>query len=109
MIHFDKFSDIYDYEVYELSPDLHPVGWCTHTKHPLQTPPHYTENWTGPCPTFGCFGLGHIKGPKFLTHNGDKNCPYSSNNYNKDLGLADRISILERNFGSPLDDDDDDV
>lgn len=37
-IHFDGWSDEYNYWVDADSPDLHPIGWCQKTGHPLQTP-----------------------------------------------------------------------
>jgi len=37
-IHFDGWSDVYDYWVDDDCPDLHPAGWCYKTGHPL-TPP----------------------------------------------------------------------
>ena len=99
VIHFDNWPSMYDYSVYELSPDIHPVGWCAHTGHPLQPPPPPDGSWKGPCTIFGCLGLGHIRGPKFLTHNSEKNCPYAPHNYKKDWVLADRVIVFERNFG----------
>lgn len=37
-IHFDGWSDEYNYWVDADSPELHPVGWCQKTGHPLQNP-----------------------------------------------------------------------
>lgn len=37
-IHFDGWSSEYDYWVETDCPDLHPVGWCQKTGHPLQYP-----------------------------------------------------------------------
>lgn len=37
-IHFDGWSDIYDYWLEDDSTDLHPPGWCAKTGHPLVPP-----------------------------------------------------------------------
>lgn len=37
-VHFDGWSKEYDYWVDVDSPDLHPIGWCQKTGHPLQNP-----------------------------------------------------------------------
>ena len=37
-IHFDGWSDTYDYWVDDDCADIHPPGWCHRTGHPL-TPP----------------------------------------------------------------------
>uniref|UniRef100_A0A8C7HYP3 L3MBTL histone methyl-lysine binding protein 3 n=1 Tax=Oncorhynchus kisutch TaxID=8019 RepID=A0A8C7HYP3_ONCKI len=37
-IHFDGWTDEYDYWVDTDSPDIHPAGWCAKTGHPLQPP-----------------------------------------------------------------------
>ena len=37
-IHFDGWDDIYDDWFDADSCDLHPVGWCDKTGHPLETP-----------------------------------------------------------------------
>ncbi|XP_022237043.1 lethal(3)malignant brain tumor-like protein 4 [Limulus polyphemus] len=70
-IHFDGWSDAYDYWVDDDSPEIHPAGWCYQTGHPLQ-PPIVSENLSAPgqggCPTPGCNGAGHIKGPRYTTH-----------------------------------------
>ncbi|MEE6528677.1 hypothetical protein FKM82_031336, partial [Ascaphus truei] len=38
-LHFDGWSSLYDFWVDADSPDIHPVGWCAKTGHPLQLPP----------------------------------------------------------------------
>ena len=38
LIHFDGWSDTYDYWVDDDCPDIHPPGWSYRTGHPL-TPP----------------------------------------------------------------------
>ena len=39
LLHFDGWSEIYDYWVDDDCPDNHPAGWCAKTGHPLQPPP----------------------------------------------------------------------
>uniref|UniRef100_A0A669CUJ0 L3MBTL histone methyl-lysine binding protein 1b n=1 Tax=Oreochromis niloticus TaxID=8128 RepID=A0A669CUJ0_ORENI len=70
-IHFDGWSSEYDYWVETDCPDLHPVGWCQKTGHPLQYPNGSSDLLTAPgqgCPTPGCNGVGHIRGPRYGTH-----------------------------------------
>ncbi|XP_063065648.1 lethal(3)malignant brain tumor-like protein 1 [Engraulis encrasicolus] len=38
-IHFDGWSHVYDEWVDSDNPDVHPVGWCEATGHPLKAPP----------------------------------------------------------------------
>ena len=45
------------------------------------------------CGTFGCRGIGHVKGPKFATHNSASGCPYSPQNLNKIKIITDRLSL----------------
>lgn len=40
----------------------------------------------------GCKGIGHVKGPKFATHNTASGCPYSPQNLNKVKTVPDRLS-----------------
>uniref|UniRef100_A0A667XG75 L3MBTL histone methyl-lysine binding protein 1b n=1 Tax=Myripristis murdjan TaxID=586833 RepID=A0A667XG75_9TELE len=91
-IHFDGWSKEYDYWVDTDCPDLHPVGWCQKTGHPLQHPNGSTDLASAPgqgCPTPGCNGVGHIRGPRYGTH---YTCPYSEMNLNKEGLLPDRLS-----------------
>ncbi|XP_056674738.1 lethal(3)malignant brain tumor-like protein 3 isoform X3 [Monodelphis domestica] len=64
-VHFDGWSNSYDYWIEADSPDIHPVGWCAKTGHPLQPPLSPLElveaSEQGGCPTAGCKGIGHIK------------------------------------------------
>ena len=46
-IHFDGWSDIYDYWVDDDCCDIHPQGWCASTGHPL-TPPLCELDLPGP-------------------------------------------------------------
>uniref|UniRef100_A0A671UJP6 L3MBTL histone methyl-lysine binding protein 1b n=1 Tax=Sparus aurata TaxID=8175 RepID=A0A671UJP6_SPAAU len=91
-IHFDGWSTEYDYWVETDCPDLHPVGWCQKTGHPLQYPNGSSDLLAAPgqgCPTPGCNGVGHIRGPRYGTH---YTCPYSEMNLNKEGLLPDRLS-----------------
>ena len=38
-IHFDGWDEMYDFWFDSESNDLHPVGWCEKTGHPLEIPP----------------------------------------------------------------------
>uniref|UniRef100_A0A8D3D0S2 L3MBTL histone methyl-lysine binding protein 1b n=1 Tax=Scophthalmus maximus TaxID=52904 RepID=A0A8D3D0S2_SCOMX len=95
-IHFDGWSSEYDYWVETDWPDLHPVGWCQKTGHPLQYPNGSSDIVTAPgqgCPTPGCNGVGHIRGPRYGTHyTSQVSCPYSEMNLNKEGLLPDRLS-----------------
>ncbi|KAG9283591.1 lethal(3)malignant brain tumor-like protein 3 [Astyanax mexicanus] len=94
-IHFDGWTEEYDYWADADSPDLHPVGWCQKTGHPLQ---HFNGSSEPPappgqgCPTPGCNGVGHIKGPRYGTHYTAVSCPYSELNLNKEGLVPDRLS-----------------
>lgn len=92
-IHFDGWDDIYDDWFDADSSDLHPVGWCEKTGHPLETPLTTREKMSSAaCPTPGCKGIGHVKGAKYSTHHSTFGCPYSLQNLNKDSCLVDRLS-----------------
>ncbi|XP_024917472.1 lethal(3)malignant brain tumor-like protein 4 isoform X2 [Cynoglossus semilaevis] len=94
-IHFDGWNSEYDYWVETDCPDLHPVGWCQKTGHPLQYPNGPSEILPPPgqgCPTPGCNGVGHIRGPRYGTHYTQVSCPYSEMNLNKEGLLPDRLS-----------------
>ncbi|XP_077432334.1 lethal(3)malignant brain tumor-like protein 4 isoform X2 [Vanacampus margaritifer] len=93
-IHFDAWNPEYDFWVETDCPDLHPVGWCHKTGHSLQHP--NSVNDASPpgqgCPTPGCNGIGHIRGPRYGTHYTLVSCPYSEMNLNKESLLPDRLS-----------------
>ncbi|XP_062841333.1 lethal(3)malignant brain tumor-like protein 3 [Trichomycterus rosablanca] len=94
-IHFDGWSDEYNYWLDADSQDLHPIGWCQKTGHPLQNPSASMDPQAPPgqgCPTPGCNGVGHIKGPRYGTHYTAVSCPYSDLNLNKEGLLQDRLS-----------------
>ncbi|XP_073672672.1 lethal(3)malignant brain tumor-like protein 3 [Garra rufa] len=95
-IHFDGWTDEYDYWIDADSPDIHPAGWCAKTGHPLQPPltpqDMFETSEQGGCPTPGCKGVGHIKGARYSGHHSAVGCPYSDINLNKDSVLPDRLS-----------------
>uniref|UniRef100_A0A673M642 Lethal(3)malignant brain tumor-like protein 4 n=1 Tax=Sinocyclocheilus rhinocerous TaxID=307959 RepID=A0A673M642_9TELE len=91
-IHFDGWSEEYDYWLDADSPDLHPVGWCQKTGHPLQHPNDSPVPPGQGCPTPGCSGVGHIRGPRYGTHYTAVSCPYSDVNLNKDGLVPDRLN-----------------
>lgn len=72
-IHFDGWSSEYDYWVETDCPDLHPVGWCQKTGHPLQYPNGVTHFTTlshththrhTDCPCLSCWVL-RVRLPDF--------------------------------------------
>uniref|UniRef100_A0A8C1Q939 L3MBTL histone methyl-lysine binding protein 3 n=1 Tax=Cyprinus carpio TaxID=7962 RepID=A0A8C1Q939_CYPCA len=93
-IHFDGWTDEYDYWMDADSPDIHPAGWCAKTGHPLQPPisEYRLISHEHGCPTPGCTGVGHIKGARYSGHHSAVGCPYSDINLNKDSVLPDRLS-----------------
>ncbi|XP_065506665.1 lethal(3)malignant brain tumor-like protein 3 isoform X3 [Caloenas nicobarica] len=94
-IHFDGWDRNYDFWVDADSPDVHPVGWCAKTGHALQVPLG-TVDRVGTvgqtCPTPGCHGIGHVRGPRYGTHYTLVGCPYSDVNLNRENLLQDRLS-----------------
>ncbi|XP_058163408.1 lethal(3)malignant brain tumor-like protein 3 isoform X2 [Dasypus novemcinctus] len=95
-VHFDGWSSCYDYWIDADSPDIHPVGWCSKTGHPLQPPLNPLElmdaSEHGGCSTPGCKGIGHFKKARHLGPHSATNCPYSEINLNKDRVFPDRLS-----------------
>ncbi|XP_066588878.1 lethal(3)malignant brain tumor-like protein 3 isoform X2 [Prorops nasuta] len=93
-IRFDGWPENHAYWVDDDSTDIHPMGWCNKTGHPLE-PPLTPENLNDrpECGTYGCRGVGHVKGPKYATHNSASGCPYSPQNLHKVRQLSDRLNI----------------
>uniref|UniRef100_A0A8B9K4P0 L3MBTL histone methyl-lysine binding protein 4 n=1 Tax=Astyanax mexicanus TaxID=7994 RepID=A0A8B9K4P0_ASTMX len=89
-VHFDGWHTKFDFWVDSDLPDLHPVGWCGRTGHPLE-PPLSDPVTQGVCPTPGCKGVGHIKGAKYTGHHSAFGCPYSDINMKKEVVLPDRL------------------
>ncbi|XP_046994712.1 lethal(3)malignant brain tumor-like protein 3 [Schistocerca americana] len=92
-IEFDGWPREYGYWVDDDAPDLHPVGWCQKTGHPLEPPlvPEETGS-NSECPILGCNGVGHIKGPKFAMHTSAEFCPYAPGNFQCMAHISDRLS-----------------
>ncbi|XP_076827536.1 lethal(3)malignant brain tumor-like protein 4 isoform X3 [Brachyhypopomus gauderio] len=97
-VHFDGWHSKFDFWVDSDLPDLHPVGWCGRTGHPLEPPPTHagpsdlkSSVTQGVCPTPGCRGVGHIKGAKYTGHHSAFGCPYSDINMKKEVVLPDRL------------------
>eukprot|EP00069_Balaena_mysticetus_P022273 bmy_14147T0 len=95
-VHFDGWNSCYDYWIDADSPDIHPVGWCSKTGHPLQPPLSPVElmeaSEHGGCSTPGCKGIGHFKRARHLGPHSAATCPYSEINLNKDRIFPDRLS-----------------
>nr|XP_033811306.1 lethal(3)malignant brain tumor-like protein 3 isoform X2 [Geotrypetes seraphini] len=112
-VHFDGWSSMFDYWVDADSPDIHPVGWCAKTGHTLQLPmgeerkrapeglllsnavgvAEVSAGTAGQvCPTPGCQGIGHVRGPRYGTHYTSMGCPYSDINLSRESSLPDRLS-----------------
>lgn len=90
LLHMDGWDSSLDFFVDEDSPDIHPAGWCAKTGHPLEPPPSVQGNaLLSSCPTPGCRGVGHIKGPKFAIHHSEFGCPYSK--MNQEADVPDRL------------------
>ncbi|XP_065390263.1 lethal(3)malignant brain tumor-like protein 4 isoform X7 [Macaca fascicularis] len=94
-VHFDGWDHKYDYWVEADSPDIHPIGWCDVTGHPLEVPQRWNDLKILPgqavCPTPGCRGIGHIRGPRYSGHHSAFGCPYSDMNLKKEATLHDRL------------------
>ncbi|XP_062953118.1 lethal(3)malignant brain tumor-like protein 3 [Cynocephalus volans] len=95
-VHFDGWNSCYDYWVDADSPDIHPMGWCSKTGHPLQPPLSPLElmevSEHSGCSTPGCKGIGHFKRARHLGPHSAANCPYAEINLNKDRIFPDRLS-----------------
>ncbi|XP_041824120.1 lethal(3)malignant brain tumor-like protein 4 [Melanotaenia boesemani] len=93
-IHYDGWSSQFDVWCDSDHCDLHPVGWCQRTGHPLEPPPGsspLSSPSQGVCPTAGCRGVGHIKGAKYTGHHSAFGCPYSDINMRKEVVFPDRL------------------
>ncbi|KAJ8379006.1 hypothetical protein AAFF_G00232350 [Aldrovandia affinis] len=94
-VHFDGWHHKFDFWVDSDHSDLHPSGWCARTGHPLETPLQPSDVKPsanqGVCPTPGCRGVGHIRGPRYTGHHSAFGCPYSEINTKKEATLPDRL------------------
>ncbi|CAG9783460.1 unnamed protein product [Diatraea saccharalis] len=76
-VSFDGWPDDLSVWMDDDSPDMHPVGWCLKTGHPLEPPLTAEElSVTGGCGTGGCRGLGSSRGGAHKQHNAASACPY---------------------------------
>lgn len=82
-IRFDGWPGKYSYWVDDDSPDIHPVGWCSKTGHPIEPPltPDDVYDFLE-CPTVGCRGVGSTLGPAHTAHTSPAHCPYSDEHLN---------------------------
>ncbi|XP_028033689.1 uncharacterized protein LOC114245644 isoform X1 [Bombyx mandarina] len=77
-VSFDGWPDDLSYWLDDDSPDLHPVGWCLKTGHPLEPPLSPEElSMRGPCGVGGCRGLGSAHGGAHKQHVSAHACPYA--------------------------------
>ncbi|KAM9296944.1 lethal(3)malignant brain tumor-like protein 1 [Gastrophryne carolinensis] len=75
-VHFDGWSHMYDFWLDADHPDLHPVGWCQRTGHPLQIPIRRRDATTvspGSCVSLRCKGISHSRSSKYSFHH--RRCP----------------------------------
>ncbi|KAH1009033.1 hypothetical protein HUJ04_001462 [Dendroctonus ponderosae] len=95
-IQFDGWPDRYSYWLDDDSSDIHPVGWCQKTGHPIEPPltPDDVYDFLE-CPTVGCRGQGHINGTS-TTHSSQKHCPYAEVNIDREKVLNDRLLSPDR-------------
>uniref|UniRef100_A0A8C5SSI7 Uncharacterized protein n=1 Tax=Laticauda laticaudata TaxID=8630 RepID=A0A8C5SSI7_LATLA len=98
-IHFDGWDHAFDFWVDVDSPDIHPMGWCAKTGHALQLPPASMPAGQA-CPTPGCQGLGHVRGPRYGTHYKLIGCPYSESSRTREGLLQDRLGGEKPSPGS---------
>ncbi|KPJ00201.1 hypothetical protein RR46_02988 [Papilio xuthus] len=74
---FDGWPDTLSCWLSDDSPDMHPVGWCLKTGHPLEPPLTEEERGvSGPCGVGGCRGLGSVRGGAHKQHAAASACPY---------------------------------
>ncbi|XP_034269574.1 lethal(3)malignant brain tumor-like protein 4 isoform X1 [Pantherophis guttatus] len=103
-VHFDGWDHAFDFWVDADSPDIHPMGWCAKTGHALQLPPGTSNAASTPagqvCPTPGCQGLGHVRGPRYGTHYTLIGCPYSETSRTREGLLQDRLGGEKPSLGS---------
>ncbi|KAI5634467.1 mbt repeat domain-containing protein [Phthorimaea operculella] len=76
-VSFDGWGDELSTWMDDDSPDLHPVGYCLKTQHPLEPPLTIEEiRLPGPCGVGGCRGLGSLRGGPHKQHVAASACPY---------------------------------
>ncbi|KAM4609854.1 lethal(3)malignant brain tumor-like protein 1 [Polymixia lowei] len=85
-VHYDGWSHVYDEWMDSDHPDIHPVGWCDATCHPLKVPPRdsKTQQPHGPReppatgqssypPSIPCKPISHPRTNKYSFHH--RKCP----------------------------------
>ncbi|XP_060810942.1 uncharacterized protein LOC106139127 isoform X1 [Amyelois transitella] len=99
---FDGWPDDLSTWMDDDSPDLHPVGWCLKTGHPLEPPLTEEElQICGPCGVGGCRGLGSARGGAHKQHAAASSCPY----YTRRAPPPDRLQpadALRRAIPKPM-------
>ncbi|XP_028158291.1 uncharacterized protein LOC114351322 [Ostrinia furnacalis] len=76
-IAFDGWPREHDCWMEDDSPDIHPIGWCLKTGHPLEPPLTAEElRVVGACGVGGCRGLGSSSGGAHKQHSSASTCPY---------------------------------
>ncbi|XP_016112638.1 lethal(3)malignant brain tumor-like protein 4 [Sinocyclocheilus grahami] len=78
-VHFDGWHEKFDFWVDSDLPDLHPVGWCSRTGHPLEPPLRES-----------LLALTLARQMLELQYNAF-GCPYSDMNMKKEVVLPDRL------------------
>ncbi|XP_026818791.1 uncharacterized protein LOC113557456 isoform X2 [Rhopalosiphum maidis] len=77
---YDGFDTIYAYWIEDDSPNIHPLGWCLKTNHPIELFKANAILWT--CRVPGCNGKGNANNSK-NTHVFAKDCPYEFESWKK--------------------------
>lgn len=77
---YDGFDTIYAYWIEDDSPNIHPLGWCLSTNHPIELFKVEAILWS--CRVPGCNGKGNIHSTK-NTHVFAKECPYEFESWKK--------------------------
>ncbi|XP_050665172.1 lethal(3)malignant brain tumor-like protein 3 isoform X2 [Leptidea sinapis] len=92
-VSFDGWPDELSYWLEDDSPDIHPVGWCLKTGHPLEPPLTAEEvSVAGPCGVGGCRGLGSVRGGGHKQHAAASACPYRAESAARAYEPPDRLA-----------------
>ncbi|XP_035791547.1 uncharacterized protein LOC118466398 isoform X2 [Anopheles albimanus] len=107
---FDGWPLSYAFWIADDSPDIHPINWCSLTKHPLEVPPHYIKQQKASkgatsegapagevveeivCEIGVCQGKGNSKASERTKHDRIQECPYKMSNWNNAERKKLRIS-----------------